>query len=57
MNTEYIDLTEMWHNGEYADVARIINEESWSSSEVANFCAYFVKYVGLNELDVLNKFL
>jgi hypothetical protein len=57
MNTEYIDLTEMWHNGEYADVARIINEESWSSSEVANFCAYFAKYIGLKELDVLNKFL
>ena len=26
MNTEYIDLTEMWQDGEYADVARIINE-------------------------------
>ena len=37
MNTEYIDLTEMWQDGEYADVARIINEESWSQPRLQNF--------------------
>tara|TARA_A200000159_G_C7272601_1_gene317945 strand:+ start:76 stop:279 length:204 start_codon:yes stop_codon:yes gene_type:complete len=57
MNTEYINLTEMWQDGEYADVARIINEEHWSRAEVAEFCAYFNKYLGSDQLNVLYKFL
>tara|TARA_A100001515_G_scaffold139483_1_gene134152 strand:+ start:4215 stop:4391 length:177 start_codon:yes stop_codon:yes gene_type:complete len=55
--TDYISLTELWQDGEYADVARIINEESWNPSRVAEFCAYFNKYLGSNQLDILYKFL
>lgn len=57
MNTEHIKLTDLWNEREYAKVGHIINEENWSPKEVAEFCAYFAKYIGLSELDVLNKFL
>lgn len=56
-NTEFIQLTELWNDREYTQVGRIINEEEWSASEIAEFCAYFAKYVGLNQLNILYKFL
>lgn len=56
-NTAFIQLTELWQDREYDQVGRIINEESWSANEVAEFCAYFAKYVGLNQLNILYKFL
>lgn len=55
--TEYIELTELWHHREYEAVGRIINEESWDNQKVAEFCAYFAKYMGLNQLSILYKFL
>jgi hypothetical protein len=57
MNTDYIKLTDLWNDGEYAEVGHIMKEESWSPSEVAKFCAYFAKYCGVNELNLLHKFL
>jgi len=57
MNTKYIKLTDLWNDGNYAEVGEIINAENWSHSRVAEFCAYFAKYVGLNELALLYKFL
>ena len=57
MKTNKIELTEMWHNGDYNNVGNTINNEQWSSAEVAEFCSYFAKYVGLNELSILYKFL
>jgi len=57
MKTEHIQLTDLWHKGEYLKVGKIIKEENWSSSEVAEFCLYFVKYVGLKEFELLYKFL
>ena len=57
MNTEHIKLTDLWNAGDYAQVGRIISEEKWSASAVAEFCSYFAKYVGLQELEVLYKFL
>lgn len=57
MNTEYIKLTDLWNDGEYAEVGHIMKEESWNPSEVAKFCAYFAKYCGVKELNVLHKFL
>ena len=56
-NTEFIQLTELWQDREYSQVGRIINEEEWNRNEVAEFCAYFAKYVGLNQLNILYKFL
>jgi hypothetical protein len=57
MKTEYIKLTELWFEREYAELGHIIKEESWSHAEVAEFCSYFAKYVGLKDLGVLYKFL
>ena len=57
MKTEYIKLTELWRDGHYSEVGRIINIEEWTASQIAGFCAYFAKHIGLNDLDVLHKFL
>ena len=57
MNTEYIKLTDLWNDGDYAEVGHIISEENWNASAVAEFCSYFVKYVGVNDLAVLYKFI
>lgn len=55
--TEFIQLTELWKDGEYNTLGRIINEESWGIAQVAEFCAYFAKHLGLNQLNILYKFL
>ena len=57
MKTEYIELTELWQDGEYNKVGRIINREEWSRSRVAEFCLYFNKYVENGQLKILYKFL
>ena len=57
MNTEFIVLTDLWSNGKYIEVGDIIRAESWTSSRVAEFCLYFVKYMGLREFELLHKFL
>ena len=55
--TEYIKLTEMWQDREYQCVADTINQEDWSKAKLAEFCAYFSKYLGREELEVLCKLL
>lgn len=55
--TEYIKLTDLWSDGQYGKVGDIIQEESWSASQVAEFCFYFAKHLGLKELEILYKFL
>ena len=57
MKTEYIELTELWQDGEYNKVGSIINKEKWSRSRVAEFCSYFNKYVSNGQLKILYKFL
>lgn len=57
MYTEYIKLTDLWHQGEFLEVGRIIKNEKWPPSRVAEFCLYFSKYVGLRDFGVLYKFL
>lgn len=57
MKTEFIKLTELWQDGDYAEVGDIIFTEDWSHARLAEFCLYFVKYIGLNEFQVLYKFL
>jgi len=56
-NTEYIKLTDLWQEGQYIKVGEIINEENWSPSRVAEFCAYFNKYLGATQLNVLHRLL
>ena len=55
--TEFIVLTDLWHECEYNEIGKIITGENWSPSRVAEFCAYFMKYVGTEPLKVLYKFL
>ena len=57
MKKEYIKLTDMWNEGRYNELGDTMRTEEWSRSDVADFCNYFAKYVGLNELKVLSKFL
>jgi hypothetical protein len=55
--TEYINLTELWQDGEYNQVGSIIKEEEWSPARVAEFCAYVNRFLGSRELNLLYKFL
>ena len=56
-NAEFIDLTELWQDGDYYEVGSIINKENWSPAKVAEFCSYVAKYLGLGQLNLLYKFL
>lgn len=55
--TNNIELTEMWYNQDYIGIGQTMSNENWTPSQVAEFCAYFAKYVGLNDLNILYKFL
>lgn len=57
IKSDFIQLTDLWNDGEYAELGHIIKEEAWKPSEVAEFCAYFAKYCGINQLNILYKFL
>ena len=54
--TEFVELTELWQDGEYNKVGEIINNEKWSRARVAEFSAYFGKYLP-TQLNLLYKFL
>ena len=56
-NTEYIKLTELWQDGDFNEVGTIINAEKWNPRRVSEFCAYFSKYLGNAQLELLYKFL
>ena len=55
--TEFIDLTELWQDGEYNKVGEIINNEKWNPARVAEFSAYMCKYLGITQFNLLYKFL
>lgn len=57
MNTKFIVLTDLWSNGKYTEVGDIIRAEDWKAARIAEFCLYFVKYLGLREFELLYKFL
>ena len=57
MKTEYIVLTELWQDCQFNEVAEIINNEKWNPARVAEFCSYFNRYLGFNQLNILYKFL
>lgn len=57
MNIQYLKLTEMWQNAQYNEVGRYINNAGWLPRETAEFCAYFCKYLGTNQLNLLYKFI
>lgn len=53
----YIKLTDLWNDGEYTKVGSMLSEGSWSPSQMAEFCAYFCKYCGVSQLEILYKFI
>lgn len=55
--TKFIDMTELWHEGEYQQVATIIVNEDWPPRRVAEFVVYFSKYVGIDDSQVLCKLI
>ena len=55
--TEYITLTELWQDGDFNKVGSIITSENWTPRMVSEFCSYFCKYLGINQLELLHKFL
>lgn len=57
MKTEFIKLTELWQDGEYLEVGRTLHAENWSPARVAEFCAYFSKFLGTTQLEILYKFI
>ena len=53
----YIDLTEMWQDHQYLEVGGYIKHAGWTPRETAEFCAYFCKYLGTKQLEILYKFI
>jgi hypothetical protein len=57
MSEQYLMLTEMWHANLYVEVGEYISSAGWLPRETAEFCAYFCRYMGTNQLDILYKFM
>lgn len=55
--TEFAKLIDMWHDHMYYDIGKTIRDEQWPSCKVAEFCAYFARYIGLKQLETLYKFI
>ena len=56
---ENIDLTELWQDGKYTQVASHIldSKEFVEKDRLMDFCIYFNKYVGEKDLLVLQKLI
>jgi hypothetical protein len=54
---KFIDLTEMWQDHHYLEVGNYIKTVGWTPRETAEFCAYFCKYLGTKQLELLYKFI
>lgn len=55
--TSFITLTEMWRDHQYIHVGETIKQEQWNHQRLAQFCAYFCKYLGTDQLNILHKFM
>ena len=55
--TEFIKLTDMWHDGLYLEVGEVILNEDWSNARLAEFCAYFSKIWEQSNLIYFTSFL
>ena len=54
-----IELTDMWLDGKFNEVASHITDskEFQEKDRLIDFCLYFNKYVGQEELKVLSKLI
>jgi hypothetical protein len=57
MYTDFIVLTDLWQNHKYEEISNILDEEDWPRNRLVQFCSYFAKHVGMNELRVLHLFV
>ena len=55
----FLQLTERWQDGQYAQVADYIRHDIVFSNRanLIDFCIYFDKYVGKEELNILQKLI
>lgn len=57
MYTDFIVLTEMWRDNQYEEIGKLLERENWPRSRLVQFCGYFAKHVGIDELKVLHLFV
>lgn len=58
-NNLFLQLTERWQDGQYAQVADYIRHDIVFSDRVnlIDFCVYLSNYLGMKELRVLQKLI
>ena len=58
-NNLFLQLTERWQDGQYAQVADYIkNHHHFSNrANLIDFCVYLCNYLGIRELRVLQKLI
>ncbi len=54
-NVSFLNLTELWQDGKYTEVGDAVRQ--WNARETTEFCAYFCKYLGTSQLEILHKFI
>ena len=58
-NNLFLQLTERWQDGQYAQVAEYIRHDIVFSdrANLIDFCVYLSNYLGMKELRVLQKLI
>jgi hypothetical protein len=58
-NNLFLQLTERWQDGQYAQVAECIRHDIVFSdrANLIDFCVYLSNYLGMRELRVLQKLI
>lgn len=58
-NNLFLQLTERWQDGQYAQVAEYIRHDIVFSdrANLIDFCVYLSNYLGMRELRVLQKLI
>lgn len=59
INNLFLQLTERWQDGQYAQVADYIRHDVTFSNRanLIDFCVYLSNYLGMRELRVLQKLI
>ena len=47
----------MWHDHKYEEIGELMEREKWPRSRMVQFCSYFARHVGLEDLKVLHLFV
>jgi hypothetical protein len=58
-NNLFLHLTDRWQDGEYSQVADYIKHHHHFSNRanLIDFCVYLSKYLGIKELNILQKLI